>query len=382
MKKIIAMTLSVLMLLSLAGCGSATNATGSTKGTDTTKTTDATAESQTGEAGDTQTAGQESREIQADKAVTAESQTGEASTTDSAAGSDAKSAPETVTIQALDGNGEAVDVEVPYDPQRIAILDMAVLDMLDNWDLGDRVVGMPKSSQIDYLMDYNNNEAIANLGTLKEVDMEALMSCEPDVIFIGGRLSSQYDALSEIAPVVYLSTDYDIGLLQSVKNNSAAVASLFGMEDMAAEQTAAFDARAAKLAGAANGKTAVIGMVTSANFNTLGDGSRCSLIGGEIGFTNLANDVDSTHGNESSFELLVSLNPDYIFVLDRDSAINTEGAQLAQEIMENELVQKTDAYKNGNIVYLTPTVWYLCEGGITATDVMLQDLEAGILGQE
>ena len=212
--------------------------------------------------------------------------------------------------------------------------------------------------------------------------MEALMSCEPDVIFIGGRLSSQYDALSEIAPVVYLSTDYDIGLLQSVKNNSAAVASLFGMEDMAAEQTAAFDARAAKLAEAANGKTAVIGMVTSANFNTLGDGSRCSLIGGEIGFTNLANDVDSTHGNESSFELLVSLNPDYIFVLDRDSAINTEGAQLAQEIMENELVQKTDAYKNGNIVYLTPTVWYLCEGGISATDVMLQDLEAGILGQE
>ena len=126
--------------------------------------------------------------------------------------------------------------------------------------------------------------------------MEALMSSEPDVIFIGGRLSSQYDALSEIAPVVYLTTDYEIGLIQSVKNNAAAVASLFGMEDMAARQTAAFDERVAKLAEAAQGKTAVIGMVTSANFNTLGDGSRCSLIGNEIGFTNVANDVDSTHG--------------------------------------------------------------------------------------
>lgn len=286
---------------------------------------------------------------------------------------------ETVTVTTLNGDGESVELEVPYNPQRIAILDMAVLDMLDNWDLGSRVVGMPKSSKIDYLMDYNNNDDIVNLGTLKEVDMEALMASEPDLIFIGGRLSSQYDELSKIAPVVYTSTDYEAGMLQSVKNNASMIATIFGAEEKAAEQLAGFDSRVETLKQAAEGRTAVIGMVTSSNFNTLGDGSRCSLIGNEVGFTNLANNVDSTHGNESSFELLVNLNPDYIFVLDRDSAINTEGAQLAQEIMDNELVQKTTAYQNGNIVYLTPTVWYLAEGGITATDVMLRDLEAGLL---
>ena len=247
---------------------------------------------------------------------------------------------------------------------------------------GGQIVGMPKSSKIDYLMEYNNNEDIVNLGTLKEVDMEALMASEPDVIFIGGRLSAQYDELSKIAPVVYTAVDYEEGVIQSVKNNAAMIASIFGEEERAAEELAGFDARVETLRQAAEGKTAVIGMVTSSNFNTLGDGSRCSLIGNEVGFTNLANDVDSTHGNESSFELLVSLNPDYIFVLDRDSAINTEGAKLAAEVMDNELVKKTEAYKNGHIVYLTPTVWYLAEGGITAADVMLSDLEAGILGQE
>lgn len=30
------------------------------------------------------------------------------------------------------------------------------------------------------------------------------------------------------------------------------------------------------------------------------------------------------------------------------------------------------------IIYLTPDVWYLSEGGITATDRMLKDLEEGI----
>lgn len=66
--------------------------------------------------------------------------------------------------------------------------------------------------------------------------------------------------------------------------------------------------------------------------------------------------------------------------MDRDRAIGTEGAQLAQEIMENELVMSTDAYKNGNIVYLEhPAVWYTAEGGITALDIMLQDLESTLL---
>ena len=51
-------------------------------------------------------------------------------------------------------------------------------------------------------------------------------------------------------------------------------------------------------------------------------------------------------------------------------------AQLAKDIMENELVQGTDAYKNGNLVYLEhPAVWYTAEGGIQAMDLMLQDLE-------
>ena len=143
----------------------------------------------------------------------------------------------------LNGNQESVELEVPYDPQRIAILDMAVLDMLDNWGLGNRVVGMPKSSKIDYLLAYNDNADIADLGTLKEVDMEALMASEPDIIFIGGRLSAQYDALSKIAPVVYTAVDNSKGLIQSVKDNAQMIASIFGKEALALEQTEAFDAR-------------------------------------------------------------------------------------------------------------------------------------------
>ena len=92
-------------------------------------------------------------------------------------------------------------------------------------------------------------------------------------------------------------------------------------------------------------------------------------------------DKNALYDTNEAMELLVKLNPEYIFVLDRDSAINTEGAKLAEEVMNNELTAKTLAAQQGHIVYLTPTVWYLAEGGITALDWMLQDLEAVLLSE-
>ena len=292
----------------------------------------------------------------------------------------AEETPATVTITSLDASGAAVELEVPYDPQRIAILDMAALDILMSLGLGDRVVGSASTS-LSYLQDVVTREGVANLGTIKEADLEAVMACEPDVIFIGGRLSGSYDALSEIAPVVYLSTDSEIGVVESVRRNATTIASMFGLEAQVEDLMAGFDERIAALNAFAEGKTAIVGLVTSGSFNVLGSDGRCSIISVEIGFENLGDgDVTATHGNESSFELIVELDPDYMFVLDRDAAIATEGAQLAQEIVENELVMGTDVYANGNIVYLAnPAVWYTAEGGITALDIMLSDLESELL---
>jgi iron complex transport system substrate-binding protein len=300
----------------------------------------------------------------------------------------AAAAPSKVTVSHARGT-----VEVPYNPLRVAVLDMSVLDMLDAWGLGERVLGMPKDSRVGYLMKYTDDPTITNLGSLKEVDMEALNSLEPDVIFIGGRLSAEYDNLSEIAPVVLMMIDHSAGYMKGFKANVAAVASIFGKEAESEELISGFDERIAALSSAASGKTAIVGMVTSSSFNALPSGSRCSVITNEAAFTNLtkpgaaarerggnsnAGQSANPHGDAASFELLVEQNPDYIFVLDRDAAIGTTGSKVAREVMENELVQKTDAYKNNRIVYLTPDVWYLAEGGITATDVMLRDLEEGL----
>lgn len=299
---------------------------------------------------------------------------------DSAA-SGSEAVQQEVTIQSLNGSKQTVELTVPYDPQRVAVLDMASLDILDALDLGDRVVGSADTS-LDYLHSYVTDEAVANLGTIKEADLEAVMACEPDVIFIGGRLASSYDALSEIAPVVYLSTDTELGVVESVRKNTETIASIFGRQEQAGQLMTGFDARIEALRAFAEGKTAIVGMVTSGSYNVLGNDGRCSIIGREIGFENVGVDAaidTSTHGNEASFEFLVEKEPQYIFVMDRDAAIGTDGAKLAQEIMDNELVNKTQAAQNGHVIHLaSPAVWYTAEGGVTALDRMLSDLETGL----
>ncbi len=284
--------------------------------------------------------------------------------------------PETIIVKSLDGNREEIDIEVPFDPQRIAVLDMAALDIIDSIGMGDRVVGVASTS-IDYLEKYTSDD-IENIGTVKEANLEKTMAVEPEVIFIGGRLAESYDALSEIAPVVFISVDADLGVVESTKKNATNIASIFGLEDEIEQKVNAYNARIEELQKIAESKTALVGLTTSGSFNLLGNDGRASIIGVEIGFENLTSldNETSTHGNESSFEVVVEKNPDYIFVLDRDAAINSEGATTAKEIIENELIMQTSAYKNDNIVYLAhPNVWYTAEGGITALDIMLQDLE-------
>ena len=183
--------------------------------------------------------------------------------------------------------------------------------------------------------------------------------------------------------MVYLATDSSLGVVESVRKNAATIASMFGLEDQVATLMGGFDSRIETLKAFAEGKNAIVGLCTSGGFNVLGNDGRCSIIGVEIGFENVGVDANidtSTHGNEASFEFIVDKTRSHIFVMDRDAAIATEGAQLAQEIMENELVMGTDAYQNGHIVYLAhPAVWYTAEGGITALDLMLSDLESTLL---
>jgi iron complex transport system substrate-binding protein len=297
--------------------------------------------------------------------------------------------PETITIQALNANQELVDVEVPYDPQRIAILDMPALDIVDALGVGDRIVGSAAVS-IEYLTDYNpddSNGTIMNLGTVKTADLEKVAACEPDIIFIGGRLSAVYGDLEAIAPVVYLAVDYEKGVVESTKSNAKTIAGIFGKEAEVDAMFADFQPRMDALNDVLGGKNVLLGMYNSNALGLMGTASQLNMIANELGANNLSESVGeaekATHGEEASWETIITLNPEYMFILDRSTATGAsdEGVMGAREVIENELIKELDVYKNGKIVYFIEhaNVWYTSTGGVQALDTMLADLEGALL---
>ena len=184
MKKILTLTLAAMMTISLAACTSQEKEKGTEAVTEdkviTEKESETAAQESELQESETQTeqetfgagiseadTAESEKDTETNTGADTETNTNEA--TEASTEADGAKVQDTITVTSLNGDGEKTEVEVPYDPQRVAILDMAVLDMLDNWELGDRVVGMPKSSQIDYLMEYNENKEIANLGRLRQI---------------------------------------------------------------------------------------------------------------------------------------------------------------------------------------------------------------------
>ena len=301
----------------------------------------------------------------------------------------AETKPETITIQALNANRELVDIEVPYDPERIAILDMPALDIVDALGLGDRIVGSAKVT-IEYLTDYNpddSNGAIMNLGTVKTADLEKVAACEPDIIFIGGRLSSVYADLEAIAPVVYLAVDYEKGIVESTKSNAKTIATIFGKEAEVDGMFTDFQPRIDALNAVLSGKDVLLGMYNSNALGLMGTESQLNIIAKELGANNLGESVGeaqkATHGEEASWETIITLNPEYMFILDRSTATEAvdESVMGAREVIENDLIKELDVYKNGKIVYFIEhaNVWYTSTGGVQALDTMLADLEGALL---
>ena len=295
----------------------------------------------------------------------------------------------TMMIQALNADREMIDVEVPYNPQRIAVLDMAALDILDALGAGDRVVGSAKVS-IEYLSDYNpdqSNGSIMNLGTVKTADLEKVAACNPDIIFIGGRLSSVYADLEAIAPVVQLAVDYEKGIVESTRNNAQTIASILGMEDKVDAMFTGFEPRLEALHAILNGKNVLLGMYNANALGLMDSASQLNLIVRELGAKNLGESVGefekAAHGEEASWETIVTLNPEYLFILDRSTATESadQSVKGVREVIENDLLKELDVYKEGKIVYLIEhaNVWYTATGGVQALDTMLTDLENALI---
>lgn len=291
------------------------------------------------------------------------------SNTESDANSE-ESQSETVVVEHKLGT-----TEVQKNPEKVVVFDFGMLDTLDY--LGIDVVGVPQVNIPSYLEKYASDD-YENVGSLKEPDFEKIAEINPDLIIISTRQAELYDQLSEIADTVYVELD-PADYMESFENNVKLIGEIFDKE--AEVETAVEEVKASidaiKEKAEASEEAALVILANDDKISAYGPNSRFGFIHDVLGIAPVDENIEaSTHGMNVSFEYVVDNNPDILYVIDRSAAVGGETS--AQELVENQLVEKTSAYQNDRIYYLNPDYWYLSGGGLVSVPEMIKEIEESL----
>lgn len=282
---------------------------------------------------------------------------------------------EQTTVQITDANGEKA--ELKKNPKRVVVFDYGVADILKNLGV-DAVVGLPKNGKMPEILSNYSDDKYTNVGSLKETDFEAVESLNPDLIIIGGRQAEDIDSFKEIAPTVNLAVDGQ-DYMNSFKTVVTDLGKLFDKEDEAKKAIDEIEAKIEKVNKTVKekGLTASVVMANEGNISAFSAKSRYGLIYNGLGFAEVDKNIDdSTHGQQVSFEYFLENKADYVFVVDR-GAITGKGDS-ASKLFDNEVMNKTEVAKNGNIVYLNSVIWHTMTGGIESTNQMIDEIADAI----
>lgn len=256
------------------------------------------------------------------------------------------------------------EASIAQNPAPLAVYDMTALQNLTA--LGVAVQGFPDVKDDRAIMlNLKAQDAVTTpIGTLFEPDLEALHALKPQAVFVGSRMSKHADELAKIAPTYNLTIDTN-DVYQATKQQLTDFGQIFGKVDEANKLIGELDQMIADVKAVTEGKGNGLAILINGNkMSAYGKNSRYGYLHTAFGIPMADAEVnknEESHGQPIGFEYIQKVNPDWLFVLDRTSAIGEEGVS-AQEILDNPLMHGTKAWQNKQIVYVSPDS-YLAFGG-------------------
>jgi len=244
--------------------------------------------------------------------------------------------------------------------------------------LGIEKIAVVKANLPNYLNNYDNDDVV-NAGTLFEPNIDNLDLFNPDLVIVSSRSAWAYDKLKrELGGVAILNVQIDnANYLNSVIHNLNNLKLIFNNSVLFDPLKTDLETKTNHLktqVEATNFKALIV-MTNGDTITGYGVGSRFSFIHNELSIipadVNFGNGDNNTHGDSISFEFIKSLNPNIIFVVDRSSAI---GGEASIGVLDNVLVNSTDAAINNRIIVLDSAAWYIVSGGYQSTLTMISDV--------
>ncbi|GHU39275.1 iron ABC transporter substrate-binding protein [Bacilli bacterium] len=286
---------------------------------------------------------------------------------------DSSQKAKTDTIEVVGADGSKV--KVPKNPSKVVVFDNGSLDTIQALGESKSVVGVAKKNLPNYLKAF---KAVESVGGLKEPDLEKINALKPQLIIISARQQSFKADLEKIAPVLDLSLD-NSKVWDSTQSHILTLASIYGKETEAKKQikTLSTNIDALKKKAESSALKSLTLMINEGQVSAFGSASRYAIVNETFGFKSADDQIKaSTHGQSVSYEYVLEKNPDIIFFIDRTKAVG--GDKTESSLKDNELVKQTTASKNGKVIELNASVWYLSGGGLESTQLMLDEVSQAL----
>lgn len=254
---------------------------------------------------------------------------------------------------------------LPQAPNKIVVQDLALLDVMHSLEIP--VAGVPAARFPEHLSQYAQDQYVKT-GSLFEPDAAILTELQPDLIILGRRAAKTQATMEQIAPTVDLSFDQQ-NLIQSTNQIVNELAQLYGRQDVAQPLLTQLNASVQQLQAltAQTGPSLVL-LTTQGKMIAQGPDSRYAVLFKDYGVQPVAGlNFPEGKGVALSAEQIAELQPEWIYVIDRDAGVAREDAIRAQELLKDAALQHVPAIVEQQVVYLDPTNWYLLDGAGLST---------------
>ncbi|MBD8029219.1 siderophore ABC transporter substrate-binding protein [Corynebacterium gallinarum] len=288
----------------------------------------------------------------------------------------AAAAAEVITIEDNHGTQEIASTET------VVATDNRAFELLDRW--GVELAAAPVALVPFTVTNYKENPEIADLGTHREPNLEALAAAQPDLVINGQRFAQYYDDIVSLAPdatVVELDPRDGEPLDQELIRQAETLGQIFGEEEDAATLVEDFNKalERAKTAYAEISDQSVMAVnVSGGNIGYIAPsvGRTFGPIFDLVGMTpalEVANASNDHEGDDINVEAIAQANPDIILVMDRDAGTETRNeadfTPAEQVITNSEVMANVTAIKDGK-VFIAPADTYTNENIITYTEIL------------
>ncbi|WP_252238193.1 iron-hydroxamate ABC transporter substrate-binding protein [Clostridium sp. VAP51] len=273
---------------------------------------------------------------------------------------------ETRIVQSVKG-----EIEIPKNPQRIVDISGSSeeLVLLGHTPIATANVDSYETDKVpSYIEEKLGNAKVVGHSMMDTMDIEAILSAEPDLIIMAPRQEKIYDQLKEIAPVVMRedkSNDWEAKFKD--------VANLFGQEEEAQKWLDNYYDKAKKLGDeikSTNGeKTYLTVLASSGQFMVFTEGGIGTVLKDDMALPQPDNmpAQDGITLPIVSMEGLTEINADHIILI----ATESDKADLEKNTVWKEM----RAFKEGNVTILDASPYFSQAYNPIGRELLLQSIK-------